>query len=163
MRNCSAHSMRGSAKRWLLLFHRPPWRISRRCGDWALVARNPRQIVLQDLREAKLYRAIDSNRQLEEVLTDFWFNHFNVFEGKGQPEQLTLASYENDAIRPHVRALSKNLNCGEARHPAMLYYLDNWTSMAAGLFDVGRSRRDRAAFPQFGTAARRIERDYGAS
>ena len=100
-------------------------------------ARTPRQVPLMDLREARLYRAIYSNRQLEEVLTDFWFNHFNVFEGKGQPLQLTLASYENDAIRPHVLGKFKDLLLATARHPAMLYYLDNWTSMSANMLDVG--------------------------
>jgi uncharacterized protein (DUF1800 family) len=89
------------------------------------------------LREARLYRALYSNRQLEEVLTDFWFNHFNVDEAKGEPEQVTLASFENEAIRPHVLGHFKDLLLATARHPAMLHYLDNWTSMAAGLFDVG--------------------------
>ena len=101
------------------------------------VARTPRQVVLQDLREARVYRALYSNRQLEEVLTDFWFNHFNVFENKGEPEQLTLASYENDAIRPHVLGHFKDLLLATARHPAMLYYLDNWSSMAGEVFNVG--------------------------
>jgi len=101
------------------------------------IARNPRQIVLQDLREARLYRAIYSNRQLEEVLTDFWFNHFNVLESKGMPEQLTVASYENEAIRPHVLGHFKDLLLATARHPAMLYYLDNWSSMGGEVFNVG--------------------------
>jgi len=106
----------------------------RRMGS---VARNPRQVVLEDLREARVDRAIYSNRQLEEVLTDFWFNHFNVFENKGQPEQLTLASYENEAIRPHVLGHFKDLLLATARHPAMLYYLDNWSSMGGDVFNVG--------------------------
>ncbi len=100
-------------------------------------SRSPRQMVLLDLRDARLYRALYSNRQLEEVLTDFWFNHFNVFENKGVPEQLSLASYENEAIRPHVLGHFKDLLLATARHPAMLYYLDNWSSMAPGLFEVG--------------------------
>jgi uncharacterized protein (DUF1800 family) len=106
----------------------------RRLGS---VLRNPRQVVLQDLREARVYRAIYSNRQLEEVLTDFWFNHFNVYESKGEPEQLTLASYENDAIRPHVLGHFKDLLLATARHPAMMFYLDNWTSMAGDFLNVG--------------------------
>jgi uncharacterized protein (DUF1800 family) len=103
----------------------------------AAAARNPRQMPSADLREAKLYRALYSNRQLVEVLTDFWFNHFNVFEGKGQAEQITLASYENDAIRPHVLGKFKDLLLATARHPAMLHYLDNWESLAGDVFDVG--------------------------
>ena len=101
------------------------------------VARNPRQVVLQDLREARLYRALYSNRQLEEVLTDFWLNHFNVYESKGTPEQLSLVSFENEAIRPHVLGHFKELLLATARHPAMLYYLDNWSSMAGEVFNVG--------------------------
>jgi uncharacterized protein (DUF1800 family) len=101
------------------------------------VARTPRQIVIEDLREGRLYRALYSNRQLEEVLTGFWFNHFNVFESKGEPEQLTLTSYENEAIRPHVLGHFKDLLLATARHPAMLYYLDNWSSMAGDVFNVG--------------------------
>jgi uncharacterized protein (DUF1800 family) len=101
------------------------------------IMRSPRQIALQDLREARLYRALYSGRQLEEVLTDFWANHFNVYEGKGEPEQVTLASFENQAIRPNVFGHFKDLLLATARHPAMLHYLDNWTSMTDGLFEVG--------------------------
>ena len=106
----------------------------RRAGT---AARNPRQIVLDDLREGRLYRALYSSRQLEEVLTDFWLNHFNVYEQKGVPEQLSLASYENEAIRPHVLGHFKDLLLATAHHPAMLYYLDNWSSMAGEVFNVG--------------------------
>jgi uncharacterized protein (DUF1800 family) len=101
------------------------------------VSRQPRQVVMGDLREAKLYRALYSNRQLAEVLADFWFNHFNVFEGKGQQEQATLASYESDAIRPHVLGHFKDLLLATARHPAMLHYLDNWESLAGDFMQVG--------------------------
>jgi uncharacterized protein (DUF1800 family) len=101
------------------------------------MSRSPRQVPIADLREAKLYRALYSNRQLEEVLTDFWFNHFNVYEGKSQHEQAALARYENDAIRPHVLGRFKDLLLATARHPAMLHYLDNWESLVGDLFDVG--------------------------
>jgi uncharacterized protein (DUF1800 family) len=100
------------------------------------MARFPQQVVLSDLREAKLYRAIYSNRQLEEVLTDFWFNHFNVYEAKGQSRGL-LAAYERDTIRPHVLGKFRDLLLATARDPAMLMYLDNWESMAPDAFDVG--------------------------
>ncbi|HKE29933.1 MAG TPA: DUF1800 domain-containing protein [Bryobacteraceae bacterium] len=102
----------------------------------AAASRNPQQLPIADLREAKLYRAIYSNRQLEEVLTDFWFNHFNVFEGKGA-DRIVLTSYERDAIRPHVLGKFQDLLLAVAHHPAMLYYLDNWESMATGSFEVG--------------------------
>jgi uncharacterized protein (DUF1800 family) len=100
------------------------------------MSRFPQNVVLSDLREAKLYRALYSNRQLEEVLTDFWFNHFNVYEAKGQTRAM-LASYERDAIRPHVLGKFKDLLLATARDPAMLTYLDNWQSMAPNAFDIG--------------------------
>ena len=103
----------------------------------AAMSRNPRDVPSSDLREAKLYRAIYSNRQLEEVLTDFWFNHFNVYENKGQQGRSVLVSYERDAIRPHVLGKFKNLLLAVAHHPAMLYYLDNWESMAPDALEVG--------------------------
>jgi uncharacterized protein (DUF1800 family) len=80
-----------------------------------------------ELIEQKLYRAVYSNRQLEEVLVDFWMNHFNVFNGKGQ-DRVLLTSFERDAIRPHVFGRFKDLLLATARHPAMLFYLDNWQS-----------------------------------
>ncbi len=99
-----------------------------------IMSRSPQQVVADDLCEAKLLRAIYSNRQLVEVLTDFWFNHFNVFVGKGQLERATLAGYERDAIRPHVLGKFKDLLLATARHPAMLHYLDNWESISPEVF-----------------------------
>jgi len=101
-----------------------------------LRTRQPLQVVLGDLREGKVFRALYSNRQLEEVLVDFWFNHFNVYEGKSQDRQL-LASYERDAIRPHVLGRFKDLLLAAARHPAMLYYLDNYDSISPNVFEIG--------------------------
>ncbi len=90
---------------------------------------DPQAVVAQDLIEAKLYRAIYSNRQLEQVLDDFWFNHFNVFLDKGA-DRFYLAAYEREAIRPHVLGKFKDLLLATAESPAMLYYLDNWQSAA---------------------------------
>jgi len=101
-----------------------------------VILRSPQQVVIGDLREAKLYRALDSNRQLEQVLADFWFNHFNIFEGKDRVRAM-LASYERDAIRPHVLGKFKDLLLATARHPAMLLYLDNWQSMSPDVFQIG--------------------------
>lgn len=95
----------------------------------ALMETAPQQVVAQDLQEAKLYRAIYSRRQLDEMLVDFWFNHFNVFENKGA-DQVLLTSYERDAIRPYVLNHFKDLLLATAEHPAMLFYLDNWQSRA---------------------------------
>jgi len=104
----------------------------------AMKQRQPQQAVIGDLREGKIYRALYSNRQLEEVLVDFWFNHFNVYEGKNNVNLRPLmASYEREAIRPHVLGHFKDLLLATARHPAMLYYLDNWESVSKDAFEIG--------------------------
>ena len=89
---------------------------------------NPQQVVVNELTQAKLLRAIYSERQLDEVMTDFWFNHFNVFINKGADRYL-LTSYERDAIRPHVLGKFEDLLVATAKSPAMLFYLDNWLSV----------------------------------
>jgi uncharacterized protein (DUF1800 family) len=90
-------------------------------------ARKNRQ-VFSELAEAKLLRAVYSERQLEEVLVDFWFNHFNVFGRKGQTE-IYITEYERDVIRPHVFGNFRELLGATAKSPAMLFYLDNWMSV----------------------------------
>ena len=111
---------------------------ARRCGGRD-ASRQPQQVIIGDLKEGKVFRALYSNRQLEEVLVDFWFNHFNVVRRtSGQPTGcVMLGSYERDAIRPHVLGHFKDLLLATARHPAMLYYLDNWESMSPDAFDIG--------------------------
>jgi len=89
---------------------------------------HPQQVVNNELVEGKLLRAIYSNRQLQEVMTDFWFNHFNVFLGKGADHYL-LTSYERDVIRPHALGKFEDLLVATAQSPAMLFYLDNWLSV----------------------------------
>jgi uncharacterized protein (DUF1800 family) len=92
-----------------------------------LAMNNPQAVVQDELIQAKLLRAIYSDRQLEEVMTDFWFNHFNVFVGKG-PEKIFLTNYEQDVIRPHALGKFEDLLVATAKSPAMLFYLDNWMS-----------------------------------
>jgi len=87
---------------------------------------NERRVVAE-LDAQKILRATYSERQLEQVLTDFWFNHFNVFAGKG-PERIMLTEYERDTIRPHVLGSFRDLLGATAHSPAMLFYLDNWMS-----------------------------------
>ena len=84
--------------------------------------------VLTDLSQQKLLRAIYSERQLQEVLTDFWFNHFNVDARKGR-DRFMLTEYERDTIRPHVLGKFRDLLEATAKSPAMLFYLDNWMSV----------------------------------
>jgi uncharacterized protein (DUF1800 family) len=88
----------------------------------------PQQVVGNELVEGKLLRAIYSDRQLQEVMTDFWFNHFNVFIGKGADHYL-ITSYERDIIRPHAFGKFEDLLVATAQSPAMLFYLDNWMSV----------------------------------
>jgi uncharacterized protein (DUF1800 family) len=90
--------------------------------------RNPQQVVTDELMQGKLLRAIYSERQLQEVMTDFWFNHFNVFIGKG-PDRYMLTTYERDVIRPRAMGKFEDLLVATARSPAMLFYLDNWLSV----------------------------------
>jgi uncharacterized protein (DUF1800 family) len=85
------------------------------------------QNITQELMQAKILRAAMSERQLEEVLADFWFNHFNVFIGKGQVRQY-LTDYEQNVIRPHVLGSFRDLLGATAHSPAMLFYLDNFQS-----------------------------------
>ena len=89
---------------------------------------NPQQVVSDELIEAKLVRAIYSDRQLEDVMTDFWLNHFNVFIGKGADRYL-VTSYERDVIRPRALGKFEDLLVATAKSPAMLFYLDNWLSV----------------------------------
>ena len=104
-------------------------------------------VVDDELMQAKVVRAILSERQLQEVMTDFWFNHFNVFLYK-DTDQIYTPAYERDAIRPHALGKFRDLLLATAQHPAMLVYLDNWQSIgpdsdAAEKAKNGAKRIDR--------------------
>jgi uncharacterized protein (DUF1800 family) len=100
--------------------------------------------VVQELSEQKILRAAYSDRQLEEVMTDFWFNHFNVFAGKGATP-IYLTEYERDVIRPHALGKFRELLGATAKSPAMLFYLDNWQSADPHAGDAQELMRGRAA------------------
>ena len=89
---------------------------------------NPAGVVARELQQAKLIREVYSERQLLEVMTDFWFNHFNVFLYKNQCSYYSTA-YERDVIRPHALGKFYDLLVATAQSPAMLMYLDNWLSI----------------------------------
>ncbi len=95
--------------------------------ETVIALNHPEAVIDGELQAGKLLRAVYSDRQLEEVLTDFWFNHFNVFIGKGADRYLVTA-YERDVIRPHVLGKFKDILIATAQSPAMLFYLDNWQS-----------------------------------
>ena len=87
----------------------------------------PLSVVTSELQQAKLLRAVYSDRQLQEVMTDFWFNHFNIYLYKDS-DQYLVTSYERDVIRPRALGKFKDLLVATAQSPAMLFYLDNWAS-----------------------------------
>src|SRR2546423_1129939 len=87
----------------------------------------PPQLLLQDLMQQKLIRAVYSERQLQEVMSDFWYNHFNIFWPKGADKILTT-DFEMSAIRPNTLGKFKDLLLATAKSPAMLFYLDNFQS-----------------------------------
>jgi uncharacterized protein (DUF1800 family) len=93
--------------------------------------RDPRPVIEQ-LQGQKIIRAISSERQLQEVMVDFWFNHFNVDASK-DGVQFVTTGYERDAIRPHALGKFKDLLFATAKHPAMLLYLDNAKSSSKGI------------------------------
>jgi uncharacterized protein (DUF1800 family) len=92
------------------------------------LARETRQFV-GEIQSAQLARAVTTDRQLDEVMVDFWENHFSVFAGKGQT-RLYLAQYDRDVIRPRALGKFRDLLGAVAKSPAMLFFLDNWQSAA---------------------------------
>ena len=97
--------------------------------------------IVAELQMAKIDRAIYSNRQLEAVMEDFWFNHFNVFAGKGA-DRWMLTPYVRDTIRPHTMGKFDDLVIATAKSPAMLFFLDNWLSVDPEAF---QQRQQQAA------------------
>src|SRR5262245_25952973 len=97
----------------------------------------PPRHVVDELQQAKLLRAVYAERQLEEVLVDFWMNHFNVFAQKG-PVKFMLGEYERETIRPRAFGKFEDLLLATAESPAMLFYLDNWLSADPDAADRAR-------------------------
>ena len=109
----------------------------------------PQQVIAGELQQGKLLRAVYSERQLDEVMTDFWFNHFNVFINKGVDRYL-ITAYERDVIRPNALGKFKDLLEATAKSPAMLFYLDNWLSVGPdsdfAKYGPGGQRRNQGGF-----------------
>jgi len=118
---------------------------------------SPHQVI-ENLQEAKLLRAVYSERQLDEVLVDFWMNHFNVYAQKG-PDKFLIGEYERTTIRPHAWGRFEDLLRATAESPAMLFYLDNWLSTGpdapANAPRRGSRRRQDAGLARFPMAGRR--------
>jgi uncharacterized protein (DUF1800 family) len=91
---------------------------------------NGRRQVVTQLQSSRVARAVGSERQLQEVMTDFWENHFNIYVAKGAPEPYYLTDFDENVIRPHALGKFRDLLEAVAKSPAMLFYLDNAKSMA---------------------------------
>jgi uncharacterized protein (DUF1800 family) len=87
------------------------------------------QRISAELQASRILRAVYSERQLQEVMVDFWTNHFNVFAGKGADRWL-LTAYDRDTIRPNTMGKFSDLLLATAQSPAMLFYLDNFQSVS---------------------------------
>ena len=84
--------------------------------------------MVTELQSGRVARALVSDRELQEVMTDFWLNHFSVYMQKAPPEHYLIAHYENEVIRPNALGKFRTLLGAVAKSPAMLFYLDNWQS-----------------------------------
>jgi len=114
------------------------------------------QRITAELQASRILRAVYSERQLQEVLVDFWTNHFNVFAGKGADRWL-LVSYDRDTIRPHTLGKFHDLLLATAQSPAMLFYLDNFQSVSPNA-QLGRRQPAQRDF-LLGGEMRRLDRD----
>lgn len=108
-----------------------------------------------EVQSARIGRALITERQLQEVMTEFWLNHFSVFAGKNALQRYTLAEYENRTVRPRALGRFRDLLGAVAKSPAMLYYLDNWQSAA----DSGRPRLEAPRLAQ--ARNRGLNENYG--
>lgn len=99
----------------------------------------------QDAATAHLTRAVDSPRQLQELMTDFWFNHFNVSSDKGL-DHIWTGQYEESAIRPYALGRFRDLLGATAHHAAMLFYLDNWQNTSAAYRPVLNNPKAKSRF-----------------
>jgi uncharacterized protein (DUF1800 family) len=112
--------------------------------EYILALENPQRVVADELAAQRLIRDIYSNAQLQEVMTDFWLNHFNVFLHKNEATPYYLVSYERDVIRPLALGKFEDLLEATAHSPAMLLYLDNATSMGPDS-PAAEKNKERAA------------------
>ncbi|MBA2340555.1 MAG: DUF1800 domain-containing protein [Pyrinomonadaceae bacterium] len=102
----------------------------------------PPAVITAQLQASRILRAAHSERQLQEVLVDFWSNHFNIFANKGADKWL-LPAYDRDTIRPHTLGKFRDLLTATAQSPAMLFYLDNFQSVSPNAQGGGRGGNRR--------------------
>jgi uncharacterized protein (DUF1800 family) len=125
----SLDTSRLSAAELFLEYGPPSYRGQQGDKEAIQKARQRARVIVEQAVQSRLRRAIESPRQLEEVMVNFWFNHFNVFAQKGL-DHLWIGSYEKEAIRPYAFGRFRDLLGATAKHPAMLFYLDNWQNTA---------------------------------
>ncbi len=111
---------------------------------------NPVGVVSYELQQAKVVRATFSERQLQEVMTDFWINHFNVYLYKSNPAPIYTVSYERDVIRPRALGKFRDLLVATAQSPAMLNYLDNWLSIGPHSVAAEKSKNSSGLNENYG-------------
>jgi uncharacterized protein (DUF1800 family) len=92
---------------------------------------NLRNEIESGVIETKIVRAVESPRQLNEMMADFWFNHFNISIGKGV-DKVLIGPYEEQAIRPYLLGNFRDILGATMHHPAMMFYLDNAQNTKAG-------------------------------
>jgi uncharacterized protein (DUF1800 family) len=108
---------------------------------------SPERVVVTEVAETRLVRDIDSKRQLQAVMTEFWLNHFNVYLRKNEQEPYLLPEYERETILPHALGRFEDLLVATAESPAMLMYLDNWESIGPDSVAAGRVAQVQKARP----------------
>jgi uncharacterized protein (DUF1800 family) len=130
----------------------------------AAMVESPERVVATEDMETRLLRDIDSKRQLQAVMTEFWLNHFNVYLRKNEQEPYMLPAYVQDAVLPHALGKFEDLLVATAKSPAMLMYLDNWESIGPDSQAAGRVAAIQKARPD-GKIAQRlpkgINENYG--
>src|SRR6266550_2805079 len=107
----------------------PPPKVAKERGAMTGEMQQAPRFIIYELQQARVLRAVHSQRQLHELMVDFWSNHFNIFAAKGADRWLTT-SYDRDTIRPHALGKFHDLLLATAQSPAMLFYLDNWLSVS---------------------------------
>jgi uncharacterized protein (DUF1800 family) len=107
----------------------------------------PERVVATEDGEMRLMRDIDSKRQLQAVMTEFWLNHFNVYLHKNEQEPYMLPDYEQETILPNALGKFEDLLVATAKSPAMLMYLDNWESLGPNSQAAGKVAAVQAARP----------------
>jgi uncharacterized protein (DUF1800 family) len=115
--------------------------------EFVAALENPQRLVVEELAGQRLTRDIYSNAQLQEVMTDFWLNHFNVYLHKNEETPYYLVSYERDVIRPLALGKFEDLLEATAHSPAMLLYLDNSSSMGPDSAAAERNKEKAARNP----------------